>query len=40
MSYSKNVMFQWNIKGIVETYNNVASTPFGLALYYMYLIPN
>ncbi len=31
----KNVMFQWNLKGIVGIYNG-ACTPFSLALYYTY----
>ncbi len=37
MSHSKNVMFHWNIKGIVGVYN-VACTHFGLAQYYRYYI--
>ncbi len=35
MPHSKNIMFYWNIKGIVGVYN-VAGTQFGLAQYYRY----
>ncbi len=35
MSYSKNLMFLWNFKGIMQV-SNVACTPNCLALYYMY----
>ncbi len=35
MSHPKNIMFHWNIKGIVGVYN-VACTQFGLAQYYRY----
>ena len=35
MPHSKNIMFHWNIKGIVGVYN-AAYTDFGLAQYYRY----